>query len=221
MNSIFSRETEISRNDISILSHFPSILPSIFFTVASLVNFDIRLMVARFSKFAGGKCLYCINGVKSISKYYVEDFSMDDTQSSMNNNNNLLVEWKDSRWLVLSSALFGLPSIYGFQKSAVLHSTLLVVTSGVSMGYWVCAKHSWRRNLDICLAKASAVIFVVSGIYNIRTVYVCMFYPGCIGFLYMYYLSAKYYRKNPLWISYHFIFHLIIAMETSLIFLHI
>ena len=118
--------------------------------------------------------------------------------TTINNNNNLLVEWKDSRWLVLSSTLFGLPSIYGFQKRAVLHFTLLVITSGVSVGYWVCANHSWRRNLDICVSNTSTVVFLVSGIYKIHTVYVCMFYPGCLGFLYMYYILVNYYRKKIL-----------------------
>jgi hypothetical protein len=217
MNSIFSQETETLETEpppTETLQTEP------LQTEPLQTEPQQNATLTRFSKL--DSITPYVGALKSIRKYYFEDLSTEtniyNKQSAINN--QLLVEWKDSRWLVLSSAIFGVPAIYGFQKHAVFHSTLLLITSLVSMGYWVCAKHSWRRNLDICLAKTTAFIFMVSGIYKINTVYVCMFYPVCLTLLYMYYLSAKYYQQNPLWICYHFIFHVLLSMGAYLIFLH-
>ena len=150
--------------------------------------------------------------------YYLEGFS---THQQIQQSDTRLVEWAESRWLVLSSLLFGLPALYGFQKGVIAHSVLLLATSGVSAGYWVCAKHSWRRNADLCLAKTSAVIFFVSGIYHIRTAYAVVFYTGAAGFMYAYSLSATHYRRNPVWVFYHFVFHMCIALETLLVINHV
>ena len=124
---------------------------------------------------------------------------------------------EQTKWLVISSLLMILPSIYSFIYGLYFFTTLIILTSFISAFFWMKATCSWRRNIDLIFGKISFTIFVYTGICNanINT-------PFCIisGYsilcilLYCYYLSNKLsYQKNKNWIKYHFIFHLLIIYE--------
>lgn len=51
------------------------------------------------------------------------------------NNEVVIAEWNETKWLVLSSSLFMIPSIYGYYKQLYLHSLLLLLTSLISANY--------------------------------------------------------------------------------------
>ena len=78
---------------------------------------------------------------------------------------DIIAPWEVTKWLVLSSFIFGLPSIYGIYNSVYGLSIILIVASIISANHWNLALHnSWRRKLDLIFAK---ITFFILFIYNI------------------------------------------------------
>jgi hypothetical protein len=137
----------------------------------------------------------------------------------MTNKDIYIAQWEDTRWLVLSSFFFTVPSIYAFIINMYSYSFLLLCTSLISANYWRKATYSWRRNMDLIFAKISFVVFFSNGVYYVKSVgYVISGYSGIIVLLYCYYLSGKLLQlKNNNWYKYHIMFHLIMAYEQTII----
>jgi hypothetical protein len=137
----------------------------------------------------------------------------------MTNNDLHIAQWEQSRWLVLSSFFFTIPSIYAFINNLYSYSILLLFTSLISANYWRKATYSWRRSMDLVFSKISFVIFFSNGVVYVKSVnYLITGYSGIIILLYCYYLSEKLFQlKNNNWYKYHMIFHLIIAYEQIII----
>ena len=137
----------------------------------------------------------------------------------MTNEDIYIAKWEDTRWLVLSSFFFTVPSIYAFTINMYSYSFLLLCTSLISANYWRKATYSWRRNMDLIFAKISFVVFFSNGVYYVKSVgYVITGYSGIIVLLYCYYLSGKLFElKNNNWYKYHIMFHLIMAYEQTII----
>jgi hypothetical protein len=137
----------------------------------------------------------------------------------MKNKDIYIAQWEDTRWLVLSSFFFTVPSIYAFIINMYSYSVLLLCTSLISANYWRKATYSWRRNMDLIFAKISFVVFFSNGVYHVKSIgYVITGYTGIIILLYCYYLSAKLLQlKNNNWYKYHLMFHLILAYEQTII----
>ena len=100
-----------------------------------------------------------------------------------------------------------------------LLSGLLFATSVISANYWRNATCSWRRTLDLVFSKISFVIFFYNGIIYVKKIeHKIVGYTGTIFVLYCYYQSANLLqRKDENWWKYHFLFHVIIAMEQMLV----
>ena len=129
-----------------------------------------------------------------------------------------IAKWKESRWLVLSSSLFLIPTSYGYYKKIYSYSTLLLFTSLVSMNYWRKATYSWRRMADLILSKITFVVFVYKGIYVNYLPYMIIGYPTLIGLSYCFYLSGKLWKlKNKNWWKYHIAFHTLLSCELMMI----
>jgi hypothetical protein len=130
-----------------------------------------------------------------------------------------IAKWEDTRWLVLSSFFFTVPSIYAFIINMYSYSFLLLCTSLISANYWRKATYSWRRDMDLIFAKISFVVFFSNGVYYVNSIgYVITGYSGIIVLLYCYYLSGKLFElKNNNWYKYHIMFHLIMAYEQTII----
>jgi hypothetical protein len=137
----------------------------------------------------------------------------------MTNKDIYIAKWEDTRWLVLSSFFFTIPSIYAFIINMYSYSFLLLCTSLISANYWRKATYSWRRNMDLIFAKISFVVFFSNGVYYVKSVgYVITGYSGIIVLLYCYYLSGKLLQlKNNNWYKYHLMFHLIMTYEQIII----
>lgn len=127
--------------------------------------------------------------------------------------------WHQTKWLVLSSFFFTIGASYAYSKHLYSYSILLFFTSFISANYWRKATYSWRRDMDLIVAKMSFVVFVSNGVYYVRTIeYMIPGYIGLLCLVYSYYLSAKFYRlKHNNWYKYHFMFHLIMAFEQMII----
>jgi len=130
-----------------------------------------------------------------------------------------LALWSQTKWLVLSSFFFIIPATYAFINNLYPFSILLYFTSFISANYWRKATYSWRRNMDLILAKISFIVFVSNGLLHVRkTYYIIPGYSGLIVLLYCYYLSGKNFElKKNNWYKYHFVFHFIMMCEQFII----
>ena len=139
--------------------------------------------------------------------------------NSMQKREHCLVEWEDSRWIVLTSFSFMFPSIFALFHRLYFYSGLLILTSFISANYWRKATDSWRRNLDLFFAKISFFVFLYNGIRFVRTpVYIMTGYPGLFLLVYFYYLSCKHFReKKNGWVKFHCMFHLFMMGEQMII----
>lgn len=139
--------------------------------------------------------------------------------SSNKNDEIYIAYWEETKWLVLSSYFFIIPSYYAYINKLYLHSIILFLTSVISVNYWKKATYSWRRNMDLIFSKFSFIVFVSNGIFYVRRLhYVIIGYSGLIFLLYFYYLSIKLSElKNNNWYKYHFGFYLIMTFEQIII----
>jgi hypothetical protein len=135
------------------------------------------------------------------------------------NDEKYIAHWVHTKWLVLSSFFFLIPSIYAYINKLHSYCVLLFFTSLISANYWRKATYSWRRNMDLIFAKISFVVFVSNGILYVRKLhYVVPGYTGLIVLVYCYYLSGKLLEmKNDNWYKYHFVFHFIMTYEQIII----
>jgi hypothetical protein len=138
------------------------------------------------------------------------------------NNETYIATWEQSKWLVLSSFLFMIPSIYAYLHNLYFYSVLLSTTSIVSANYWRKAlANSWRRNMDLALAKVSFIIFLSNGIIYVKKIeYIITGYSGLVILVYCYLLAGNLWKaKQSSWYIFHVFFHFIIMYE-QLIIIH-
>jgi hypothetical protein len=130
----------------------------------------------------------------------------------------LLAPWAETRWITLSSCLLLLPSYYAYLRQFYIYSAIILGTSIVSANYWRHATYSWRRTLDLWVAKGTVTFFTVNGVLIYNIPYMVAAYGGLIPLAYCYYLSdTKFRANNAQWVLYHFLFHCMLIYETLLI----
>jgi len=136
------------------------------------------------------------------------------------NRDKYITTYNNSKYLVLSSFSFTIPSIYAFYNSMYFHACILLLTSLISANYWRKPRYSWRRDLDLFFSKLSFVIFTYDGIVNIKNnSYTIIAYPLFFIMLYCYYLSNTQFKiKNSNnWVIYHSLFHYSVMCEQLII----
>lgn len=100
-----------------------------------------------------------------------------------------LARWEETKWIVMSSFFFTVPSVYALILEKYSLSFLLLGTSLVSANYW---RKAWRRDLDLVFAKVSFTVFLYNGVIHVRTLpFVVSGYSGLCLLLFMYYLSNE------------------------------
>jgi hypothetical protein len=134
-------------------------------------------------------------------------------------------EWRQTKWLVLSSTSFFIPSIYGYFVEEYLMSYTLFFTALISMNYWRHANYSWRRIVDKIFAKISFIVFFINGVRYVSG-NICLIngYTFFILIIYCYYMSNKLgattnnkLPNNELWWKYHMAFHAFMSYNQTLI----
>lgn len=130
-----------------------------------------------------------------------------------------LARWEETKWIVMSSFFFTVPSMYALVQEKYSLSFLLLGTSLVSANYWRKATYSWRRDLDLIFAKISFTVFVYNGVIHVRSLpLVVSGYSGLCMLLFMYYLSNLLWKiKNEQWVTFHVSFHFIMMCEQLII----
>jgi len=136
------------------------------------------------------------------------------------NNENYIATWEQSKWLVLSSFSFMIPSIYAYLNKLYFYSILLSCTSVISANFWRKATaNSWRRYIDLGFSKLSFLVFLSDGIIYVRKIeYVLTGYSGLVVLVYCYLLAGKLWKeKENNWYFYHALFHFIVMYEQIII----
>lgn len=132
---------------------------------------------------------------------------------------NVIAEWRHTKWITLSSFSFMIPAILAFYHKMYDHTTILFLTSIISANYWRKATYSWRRNLVLIFAKISFIFYVYNGVKYVTTIpEMIPGYGGLILIVILYYLSGELLKiKNERWYESHVIFHLLMMYEQLLI----
>lgn len=132
-----------------------------------------------------------------------------------------IASWLVTRWLVLSSLSFLVPSVYAYTLGINLCSVLLVGTTFFSVNYWRNAEKGWRRDADLIYAKLSFYTFVLLGIIYVQDIsYIIPGYCGLFALVYCYQMSRYTHEtkgENSEWYLYHMLFHLIMTCEMIII----
>jgi len=130
-----------------------------------------------------------------------------------------IANWEQTKYITFSSFFIMIPSLYSFYHKQYFYSTMLFYTSIVSANYWRKATFSFRRDLDLAIAKISFSVFLFEGICYVRyTPYIVIGFPLILYIFYCYYLSEKLYRENNNnWYKYHCLFHFCMMFELLII----
>jgi hypothetical protein len=127
----------------------------------------------------------------------------------------LISEWKHTKYLTLSSLLFLIPAYYAYTHSMYDHTIMLILTSFISANYWRKSTYSWRRTLDLIFSKISFGIYIYYGVKCSTSLKDLI--EGILRLILMIYLfsiSCKLFKlKDDSWYKYHFVFHILIALE--------
>ena len=122
-------------------------------------------------------------------------------------NNKMVAEWKETKYIVVSSSLFMAPAIYGFYNNLYLLPFVLFAASSISINHWRHATYSWRRVTDRIFAKITFAIFFYHFIRDSScNLYFFLQNIGLLNVLYYYYMSNKH-HYTPIWWKYHMKFH--------------
>lgn len=137
----------------------------------------------------------------------------------MKNDIFYIAKWEESRWLVLSSFLFTIPSVFAYYKELYYYSGLLILTTIASVNYWREATFSWRRDVDVFVARTSFLVFFTTGILHVTYIpYLVVGYTGLSCLALSYSVSGKMWNdNNPDWFKYHVLFHILLVGEQMLI----
>ncbi len=123
--------------------------------------------------------------------------------------NDLLAPWCQTKWILLSSGLFMIPSFLSYYKGLYLLSGLGFLTSIVSMNYWRKCCRGWRRNLDLYLSKLMCVVKLYYFIIYATKWTQYINYSIICSFAFISYLMAN--QNIKYWYLFHILFHIIIV----------
>lgn len=114
---------------------------------------------------------------------------------------------EESSTLIATSIFTIIPITYAFCNGAPFYGIISLGTATCSILYWIHPIHGWRRNLDLCYAKYSFIVYFGSGIWYIPYGYpAILFYAGSYAIFVTYYMTYLFPRN---WIRFHVCFHIL------------
>lgn len=125
------------------------------------------------------------------------------------------IRQEDSRLLVISSLFFLVPGCCAAAYQLYFYFVVSFITTVVSMNYWRHAIDGTRRHWDLFTAKASFVIYFISGCFFVRDVMeLTVGIPGCLLIILFYNLGLRFWDlDSPNWVYFHAGFHFWVAFE--------
>ena len=159
-------------------------------------------------------------------EYLLDEFGLGFTLHLENNEiySNFNRNPDETKWIALSSSFFGIPGIWYLVKYGstphsrirpiLIYSILLILTTIFSINYWRDAQLGWRRNVDLILSK---ITFTVGCLCNLFYVNYLPLKIAIFTLLPMMWYSYRYSsylidQSNPEWVTYHFTFHILLAI---------
>ena len=107
----------------------------------------------------------------------------------------MLVPREESIYIVGTSCLFMVPSIYSYYCHLYSLSVLLAVTSLLSANFWRRPVLGWRRNADIGCAKILFITCVYIGVpcldmwYIYMSIIIFFYYKSCVAWHVLYHAA--------------------------------
>lgn len=118
---------------------------------------------------------------------------------------NNCIPFQETKYVVLSSCLFFIPSFYALYYNFLVVGCAGLVTTTASINYWRDCKSGWSRNCDLIASRTMCGIGSYYYLINIKTQY------DYIIFILLYMILQKAYNmadfKNMQWVKYHIFFH--------------
>ena len=130
-----------------------------------------------------------------------------------------IAEWKDTKWLVLSSYFFSIPGAVAYYHNCYLLSGVLITTSLISANHWRNPLlNSWRRKIDIGVSNVSLCIMSIHNHLYVKLHHQYITYSLFILLCYCFYQSYFMYKYNmTTWRNYHFLFHVVCSCNAGII----
>jgi hypothetical protein len=127
---------------------------------------------------------------------------------------NLLVPFEESKYIVFSSCLFLIPTVYAFVKEYYIIASSGTIVTIVSINYWRECKLSVHRDCDLVVSKMMCGVGCWLFLTNIQNNY------DYLVFIILFVTANQLYNnalfKNIHWIKYHILFHCILSFSALL-----
>ena len=124
-----------------------------------------------------------------------------------------MIEWDESKYIVVSSTLFLLPSVYAYVQHLYVHSCGFGFVTFASINYWKHPQLGFRRDLDVITARSFSTLGILD--YMMRTSRIQQLYmmlgSGCMVGLYR--MSYHRYHHQLPWVKYHVAFHIMVTLN--------
>jgi hypothetical protein len=137
---------------------------------------------------------------------------------------NLRFDPEETKWIALSSLFFGIPGAWYFYKHVgkkhpyikpiLTYSVFLIISSIISINYWLDPRYGWIRNLDLIISKITFTIACICALFFVdfsplNSIALYSLFPMYV-FCYIY-SSILFEQANPQWVIFHFMFHVYLA----------
>jgi hypothetical protein len=137
---------------------------------------------------------------------------------------NLRFDPEETKWIALSSLFFGIPGAWYFYKHVgkkhpyikpiLTYSVFLIISSIISINYWLDPRYGWIRNLDLVISKITFTIACICALFFVdfsplNSIALYSLFPMYV-FCYIY-SSILFEQANPQWVIFHFMFHVYLA----------
>jgi hypothetical protein len=121
-------------------------------------------------------------------------------------------------YIIGSSCLFFLPAIYGFYNELYYYSLFSIMTGMCSIMHWINPIiNSWRRYLDLFMARYVFILYVTTGlIYIKKSEFFILGFIIIFLICFFYYCSCNNVHK-PIWVVYHILFHTCVTFGKFLV----
>jgi hypothetical protein len=123
-------------------------------------------------------------------------------------------------YLVTSSTFFLVPALYGFYKGHRILPTASLLSTFISINYWLDPSNTQKRILDLVVARSIGAVYFYYGYNNVQGPLRIFGYGNISMILTMYQASCILYNLptySYLWIPCHIAFHYISSLGQFLV----
>jgi hypothetical protein len=131
---------------------------------------------------------------------------------------------EETKWIAISSFFFGVPGVLYLYKYVgkdhplirpiMVYSVFLIFTTIFSANYWRDAQIGWRRNVDLILSKITFSMGCLCNLFYVGWFPLKMAIFSLLPFMWYCYSTSSVLleQANPEWVTYHFTFHILLAI---------